>query len=56
MTSLFSSGKRHVIKRVMTTRALSLFTGKRHVIDEIRNNDVNFQLKSVHFEGVNILF
>ena len=51
MTSLFSSGKRHEMESVMITR-VSTFAGKRNV----RNNNVNFHKKYVHFEGDKIIF
>ena len=55
MTSLFSSGSRHVIKSVMTTCILT-FAGMQNVIDDVRNNNVNFCWKYVHSEGDKILF
>ena len=39
MTSLFSSGLCLVIKSVVTTRIL---VGIHNVIDDVRNNNVNF--------------
>ena len=38
MTSLLSSGERHVIKSVMTTRVFYMFAGIHNVIDDVRKN------------------
>ena len=43
-------------KSVMATRVLTLLHRIRNVIDDVRNNCVNFHWKYVHFKGDKIIF
>ena len=43
-------------KNRMTTRVFYTFAGIRNVIDDVRNNNVNFHWKYVHFKSDKNLF